>query len=282
MCEMPFFSVIVPAYNVGEYIGNTIQSILGQTEQGFELLLINDGSEDSTPEVCLACARAHPGKVRYLTGRHYGVSHARNRGIRAAKGKYIVFSDGDDYMARTALARMRGVLEKDRADVLYCDIKATDSLTEEEPDEERPAERIGRKACCISKLQEKMIPANAACFRKSFLEKEGILFDEEQFFAEDALFFFTCIEKAETILHMPSVVYYYVRREGSTTQDMRHILKIIGNEIHSWKKIKRTLSRDREIDAYLLPRIRRIRKGYLICIPGTVKNALVHLGRSEK
>ena len=90
-------SIVVPVYNVETYLHECVDSILAQTYRDLELILVNDGSKDSSPSICDAYAAKDP-RVKVIHKKNGGVSAARNTGIDAATGKYIAFCDSDDYL----------------------------------------------------------------------------------------------------------------------------------------------------------------------------------------
>ena len=92
-------SIIIPCYNIAQHLPTCIQSVLLQTFTDFELLLINDGSTDTTLQICEQFA-ANDSRIKVFTHQNKGVSYTRNRGIKEAKGEYIMFVDGDDYVER--------------------------------------------------------------------------------------------------------------------------------------------------------------------------------------
>jgi len=95
--EGPLISVVVAIYNVEDYLPRCVESLLGQSYRNLELLLINDGSSDGCASLCEAYA-ARDSRVRYLPQENQGLSAVRNRGIQEARGDYIAFVDGDDFM----------------------------------------------------------------------------------------------------------------------------------------------------------------------------------------
>jgi glycosyltransferase involved in cell wall biosynthesis len=116
----PTVSVIVPAYGVAPYIATTLDSVLAQTRQDFEILVVNDGSPD-TPELRKAVA-PYRARIRLLEQAHGGPSKARNTAIAAATGEWLAFLDGDDAWAPSFLASQLGVLARDPTAVLvWCD-----------------------------------------------------------------------------------------------------------------------------------------------------------------
>ena len=92
-----FFSVVVPVYNVKNYLAQCVNSVLRQSFEDFELILVDDGSKDGSGALCDAYAR-DDARVKVLHKENGGQSTARNAGIRAASGQYAVFLDSDDFI----------------------------------------------------------------------------------------------------------------------------------------------------------------------------------------
>src|SRR5690606_14472161 len=94
-------SVIMPIYNVEDYVGEAIDSVLGQSigrNENIEIILIDDGSVDGSVDICKSYAEQYPDRVSYVRKENGGVSSARNLGLAKARGKYIHFFDGDDLL----------------------------------------------------------------------------------------------------------------------------------------------------------------------------------------
>ena len=102
-------TVVTPAYNVAKYIGEAVDSVLGQTFTDFEYVVIDDGSTDNSVEVARAHAGSDP-RFRLVHGQHQGISAARNIGIRESKAKYIAYLDGDDRWHRRFLERQLALI----------------------------------------------------------------------------------------------------------------------------------------------------------------------------
>ena len=94
---MPKVSVIIPAYNQAEYLEDALNSVLNQTFQDWECIIVNDGSTDMTREVILSYAKIHS-RIRYVEQSNSGLAAARNRGLAEAKSIYIQFLDADDFI----------------------------------------------------------------------------------------------------------------------------------------------------------------------------------------
>lgn len=116
---MPTFSVIVPIYNVEKYIYQCIDSILKQTYQDFELILVDDGSPDNCPIICDNYA-ADNHRVKVLHKRNGGLVSARKAGANIATGEYIVCVDGDDWIDTEYLSRFAEIANRYTPDVIAC------------------------------------------------------------------------------------------------------------------------------------------------------------------
>lgn len=117
MSNIPAVSVVIPAYNVACWIGETLDSILDQTFRDFEVIVVNDGSTDETSKVVAKYGR----RVRYLYKENGGASSARNLGIRAARGSHIAFIDADDLWMPEKLELQMQLLSKFNLAWVYSD-----------------------------------------------------------------------------------------------------------------------------------------------------------------
>lgn len=120
--DSPCISVIVPVYNVEKYLNKCIDSILSQKLSNYELLLIDDGSTDSSSEICKTFA-LQDHRIKYFRKENGGLSDARNFGIERAVAKYIVFIDSDDYIDSDYLASLYTAIVNNDADVAMCGFK---------------------------------------------------------------------------------------------------------------------------------------------------------------
>ena len=111
------FSVIVPVYNLENYVRECIESILAQTCPNFELILVDDGSKDSSPEICKEYASKDE-RIHYIRKENQGVNAARKTGLSAAKGEYVVFVDGDDFLEWELLEKVKVAIVSSKADII--------------------------------------------------------------------------------------------------------------------------------------------------------------------
>ena len=108
-------SIVVPVYNVEKYLRECVDSLLAQDFQDCEILLVNDGSTDSSPAICEEYAR-RDGRIRVIHQENQGLSAARNTGIDAAQGEYLLFVDSDDYLPEGALSHLHALAVEHNAD----------------------------------------------------------------------------------------------------------------------------------------------------------------------
>ena len=108
--DKPLISIIIPAYNVGKYIEDCIISATRQTYKNLEIIVINDGSTDNTEKVIDEIAKLD-NRIKVIKKLNTGVSDTRNIGINESKGDYLVFLDGDDYLAEDYVTYMLSLIE---------------------------------------------------------------------------------------------------------------------------------------------------------------------------
>ncbi len=115
----PIISIVIPVYNVEKYLERCIKSILSQTFEKFELILINDGSKDRSGKICEAYAKKDI-RIRVVHKKNEGVSVARNLGIDLSRGEYIGFVDSDDYIENDMYEVLYKLIEENNADLSAC------------------------------------------------------------------------------------------------------------------------------------------------------------------
>lgn len=117
---MPKISVIVPIYNAESYLKRCVDSILAQTFEDYELILVNDGSSDKSGQICEDYLKLDK-RVRVIHQLNQGVSAARQVGLEASKSEFVIFADPDDWVDPTMLTEMLTKAEQDNSDVVFCD-----------------------------------------------------------------------------------------------------------------------------------------------------------------
>lgn len=114
-------SVVVPIYNVEEYLERCIESLVKQTLEDIEIILVNDGSRDKSGTIAQEFQKKYPDKIKYVEKENGGLSDARNYGMKYATGEYIAFLDSDDYIEKNAYEIMYEKAKEEKSDYVECD-----------------------------------------------------------------------------------------------------------------------------------------------------------------
>ena len=231
---MPMITVIVPVFNARDYLEKCVNSILTQTEEDWELLLVNDGSTDGSEELCHSLSRSDP-RIRVLDRPNGGVGSARNAGLDAAAGDYISFLDSDDTFSPDHLCILRSALEGSGAGaaavgaVTVAEDGREIARTILEPGVFRGASEILTQAFPRGKNLY-------ACWNKLF-QKDliGDIRFSTYTRAEDALFCARVLSRAETYAVSGEASYRYLRRADSVT--MRSPVRGLADQLLAWKEI---------------------------------------------
>ena len=225
------FSIVVPVYNVEQYLGQCLESLQAQNYGDYEVICVNDGSSDGSKEI-LSAWEPRMQKMRVIDRENGGLSAARNTGLEAATGDYVVFVDSDDWVEPTMLSTLAESIGDEDIACFACqrtDNEATDSLPKEQTS--------GWEYYNHHALEHREIPFVCVwqrCYRRQFLLdnslwfREGILHEDNEFTPRACL-------KAESIKVIPDVLYNYRVRPNSimTTRGLRskESLITIGNEL---------------------------------------------------
>ena len=211
-------SVIVPVYNVEAYLERCVESILHQTYTNFELILINDGSTDSSGQICVQLAHQYENiKVYHIE--NTGVSNARNIGIQLATGVWITFVDSDDFVTKDYLATLASAVEGGNVGFVIAPLHHIKNgiVTDLPP-------YSGRKELWSTEetMKELLMTTKTSFFPVAKLFKRDLLVDEkfntDYHLAEDALFLTELLLKTRcSSVFIDKPIYYYDHREGSAT-----------------------------------------------------------------
>ena len=120
MENQALISIIIPVYNVEEYLCECVDSVLGQTYHNFEIILVDDGSTDSSGRICDEYAEKDS-RISVIHQENGGLSVARNAGFDSSNSKYVYFLDSDDYIAKNTLSTLLKIAEKDKSDIVFFD-----------------------------------------------------------------------------------------------------------------------------------------------------------------
>ena len=222
-------SVIVPVYNVEAYLERCVESILQQTYTHFELILINDGSTDSSGQICDHLASQYENiKVYHIE--NAGVSNARNMGIQLATGSWVTFIDSDDFVTQDYLATLASAAEGLNVGFVIAPLHhIKNGIVTDLPSHSEKTELWSTEET----MKELLMTTRTSFFPVAKLFKRDLLADEKfntnYHLAEDALFLTELLLKTRcSCVFIDKPVYYYDHREGSATTSVnRHVFDTI-------------------------------------------------------
>lgn len=202
----PSVSIIIPVYKAEDYIGKCIESLQNQTYSNLQIILIEDGSPDSSGQICDDYA-AKDNRITVIHHDHnMGVSKTRNDGLAIVKGKYIAFVDGDDYVAPTMIEDCLSTIQKEQVDVVVFDIAVleNDTITPRNMDKRH---FINIKTAYTALIEDK-IP-NYLCnkFFKATAWKEIRLKENTDF--EDLMIMPLVFKNLSSVYYLQKVLYFY-------------------------------------------------------------------------
>lgn len=218
-------SVIIPVHNGEAYIRDCLRSVAGSSHRNLEIIVVDDGSTDGTPQICRGFS-SDP-RIRLLKQNHRGVSAARNLGIRHTTGKYLMFLDADDLLDGAITARAVERMEKSQ---LVC--WNTCCLYGEQAVREPEFEvgEYGRNdlyAAVIAPVSPRLRCGRyfRACWGKLFdtalIREHGIVFDEKLSIGEDAVFLLEYLRHTEKVEFLTDYGYFYRKRQDSSVRKYR-------------------------------------------------------------
>ncbi|WP_299099293.1 glycosyltransferase family 2 protein [uncultured Alistipes sp.] len=224
-------SVIVPVYNVEKYLPQCIESILSQTYANFELILINDGSNDSSPTICDEYCRKDA-RIRVLHQQNKGVSSARNNGIKHAQGEWITFIDSDDWVDKeyllnfdvdktTADIVIQGLCYRNESDVELAGLHVVDL----------PNMTLSSIATYSELANNDVLSLGypwGKCYRMNILKANQLFFDESISFHEDHIFVFEYLNCISCIKLVRGTHYNY---------RYSHNPQSLSTKRHSWNEL---------------------------------------------
>lgn len=215
-------SIIVTIYNSEKYLKRLFKSIDEQIDKNFELILINDGSTDSSEKICLEYIKNK--KIQYINKKHEGVSEARNCGIKHVKNKYICFIDSDDILSSRYVMDFNNAI-KEKTDCVCCKyipIKENNLHIE-----------INTKK--NKKIKNQIIKANDIIFsnyggyiwnkllKKDIITKNNLKFDKKIEMCEDMLFLHEYMKYCKEFTLLDSINYYYIISNKSSSKNEKNM-----------------------------------------------------------
>lgn len=271
---MPKVSVIVPIYNVENYLPRCMDSLLNQTLKEIEIILVDDESPDNCPKMCDEYAKKD-NRIKVIHKTNGGLGFARNSGMAIATGEFLAFIDSDDYVDVSMFEKLYNTAKAEALDTVYCGFNKVSSTLEITPVREVDAIKIFDAKEEIEGVLLDMIGTEPSypvdrkysmsvwhgIYSKSIIDMHNIKFpSEREFISEDIIFHIDYLLKAKKIAFIPDAMYYYCSNESSLSRSYRPDRFERYNIL--CKEIKRRL-REKNVESSYENRVNRLFIGYV-------------------
>ncbi len=220
MDKQPLVSVIMPVYNGERFVSEAIDSVRNQTYSDFELIIVDDGSQDKSAEI-VTTHQAADDRIVFLQQSSAGVSAARNAAIQKARGQWIFFIDCDDVYYPTYLERMLQVSQETGADYVCCSYDTGYRLSTSFPDTPTPNKNAvvfeGDTEAAFRYLVTQGV-ATGPCFKqfsREALRRYTIVFDTRMTYGEDFFFCWKACLASKVVAYIPESLYFYRQTASS-------------------------------------------------------------------
>ncbi len=231
-------SVVIPVYNVEQYLSRCVESVINQTYQSLEIILVDDGSPDKCPFICDQYAE-HDRRIKVIHKKNGGLASARNAGIKEASGKYLFFVDSDDWLDLDGLGKLYQLAEQYDVDfVRYRSVREnwpgmpspSPTMLENEREmrggyysKDDIARYIYPRLLVTSSLTlGPIVGAWGSLYRTSLLKDNNIYFHEDIRYSEDVLFSAAVVMKSESFYYLDSAgIYHYFYNSSSISKSFR-------------------------------------------------------------
>lgn len=218
--DMPLVSVIVPVYNSEAFLKYAVESILNQTYENLEILLVDDGSTDESGVICDTYA-LRDGRIQSFHNTNRGVSYTRNYGLERAHGEYVQFVDADDKIPENFVEVLVKSIIKENSDVAFCGVAR---IYEDSESMNRLENRVYSTERYLKALYEGRISTTSSCvglYKMKIIHDNRIKFPVELCCGEDAVFVLEYVKHAQKISSVKDTVYIY--RQDRRFSATKHI-----------------------------------------------------------
>lgn len=243
-------TVIIPVYNGEKTISETLESVLKQTYNNFEIVIVNDGSTDTT-QVILNDYAEQDSRIKVISQKNSGVSAARNNGIVHSEGKYVCFLDADDMYSKTFLEKMYEKITKNNMDICYCGYNV---LPITKNNEVRKKYDVFTYENILENYIKGRLPAHTSTWliKSSVIKNNNILFEENVSWGEDQEFFYKVLACSNKVTFVSEYLTFYRNEElesrlsyfslDKIDQDYDFIMRVVNNSfINRDSKIEKSL-----------------------------------------
>ena len=230
---MPKVSIIVPVYNVENYIDKCLETLTNQTLQDIEIIIVNDGSQDKSAEIIEKYVTQNSGKIKYYEKKNGGLSSARNYGLGYATGEYVAFLDSDDYVEKNMYEEMYKLAKKENADMVECDFIWEWKFGKKVFDKRRDY-KVKKEM-----MKKPRVVAWNKIYKRDIINKTKTRFPEGLIY-EDIEFFYKLLPYLNKISYINKYFVHYTQREdsisNSQTEKTGDIFKILENIFDFYKE----------------------------------------------
>lgn len=245
-------SVIMPMYNVEKYLKESIDSVLNQSYKNIEAILVDDGSPDNSGKIADDYAKKDE-RVKVIHKENGGLSDARNVGLDAASGDYIMFVDSDDFLLPNAIEVLENKIEKEDADYIIANYINCDEDGKLWDNPVFNLEKYKEFKLNIKDYKDSFYIMNSAVWNKIF--NHNFLKNLELKFvkglpAEDAIFTTYCFIKSKNVYYIPDIVYSYRQRNTGTSISMNCTHNYFCGINEAYKEIYNNFKNNNELGFY--------------------------------
>jgi len=247
-------SVILPIYQVEDYLFESINSVVKQSFKSFEVILVNDGTKDASVKIALDILKKREINYTLINQENKGVASARNIGIKNCKGDWVICIDPDDVVDSNILKRMYNFAISNNLDVVCCNHQTVG------------IGNINKKALIVGQDQlieqchilnqflkrERKIISPGMLIKVSFIEKNNLYYNENIGFSEDQHFIWRVLLTADRIGFLNDRLYNYLIRSNSIMSSSAEDKIISGFD--EMKKLSSEITKSKKLQKYLLPR----------------------------
>lgn len=245
----PLVSIIVPAYNVGKYIEECILSIVRQTYDNIEIIVVDDGSPDDTPQIIDRLATTDK-RIIPIHQKNAGVSSARNAGIDKSKGSYLIFVDGDDYIAPDFVEYMLNLVQETGSE-LCLSLNFFTKKGEKQVKKETVRTLDATTATALLLSPRIIVGSVNKIYKRSVLDEYNLRFKSHLFYGE-GLYFYTAFSQLCTKIGVGNRKVYYYRLNNYESATRKFNIKSLINGNLSIEEIRKDLRlHDPSIDLML-------------------------------
>ena len=258
MPNYPFISFIVPVYQVEDYLGDCIESILVQSYSDWEMILVDDGSRDKSGDICERYAKIDH-RIKVVHQNNNGVSVARNVALDIAIGKWIWFIDSDDYIVPNALSVLVPTIQSITCDTIFFGLKHSyNGVIEDrdllvDPISDKSKQEFLQMVHCYTNP--------TMLFSRSIIEKYKLRFTHGLRMAEDLEFQYKYLIHSNRLLQIPEYLYVYQHRDGSATTNSQSAMNNVRDCFQVAKNLQNyILVNGFDEEVWLSTRIRQLLK----------------------